>query len=141
MRPKCYLDDFDPNVLAEPYATYTHGRTPYFRLHAALGHATNAMSQNKVHGCALFERDGAEWKLIARFDPNYVLTEPDNSLMPERCEGCGQRTYELSTNRWSAGKMVQTGKQYLERDGRGRLIKPIRVVFLCDPCRRAQGYR
>ena len=128
--PKSYLDEFDPNAMPEPYATYTHGRTPFFKLHSKLSHATAACTNNARSGVILYERQGGQWVQIARFEQNYV-TDPAGTLVPHRCDGCGRST--IRSHR-GTGDPVVKAKQRFVRDHNGRLAKPLQVETLCSDC-------
>lgn len=130
-RPTNYLDEFDPNAMAEPYATYTYGRRPHFKLHLKLAHATTACTNNRRSGVVLYERRGDRWVVIARFEPRYY--SGDDSYVPTRCDGCSLPTLEPSPRDPSVKR--NKGEQQFDRR-QGRLVKPLRVVFLCPGCRR-----
>ena len=130
--PKNYLDDFDPNDMPEPYATYTYGRMPHFKLHRTLSAASGAMSNSKRAGIALYERQGGRWVLLARFEPH--------SFMPDRCDSCRLSAVQTDYRRQAPYNQAE---QFLERVGGrgGKLVKPLNVLTLCPDCRRGLGYR
>lgn len=133
---KNYLDEFDPNQMPEAYATYTYGRLPHFKLHSKLQFATSALTNNKRSGGVLYEREGDRWVERARFEPHpYSGFDPSKSKLPERCESCLLGTVEKTPRGW----LTNNGAQYLQRE-RGKLVKPLSVVFLCNGCRRDLGY-
>lgn len=133
-----YLDDFDPNAMPEPYATYTRGRTPYFKLHARLSHATAAMTNHRRSGVILYERQGGQWVQLARMEQNYH-GRLDNGV-PHQCDNCRASTVHSSAH--GSGDLYNYAEQYLERDGGrgGKLVKPLNVLTLCQQCVRAFGY-
>lgn len=126
-----YLDEFDPNDMPQPYATYTHGRTPHFKLHQHLAHATSALSNNASSGCAIYERQGDKWVQIARVEPNYYGTDPATSKIPPRCDRCGAQTAQHDA--W-LGRYVIKARQRLVRAHSGKLVKPLRVETVCENC-------
>lgn len=140
--PKSYLDEFDPNEQPEPYATFTHGRTPYFKLHSQLVHAVNAMVANRTSGIILYGREDGRWVQLARFEQHYTFANPDDSLLPQRCDGCSQSTIRTSQHYYHQGQPYNAAWQFLARaNGNGtKLVKPLKVLTLCPECRQALGY-
>jgi hypothetical protein len=137
--PKSYLDDFDPNDMPEPWATYTIARTPHFKLHRTLGAATSAMAHHKRAGIVLFERENGRWVPRARFErPHYG--DPDASLLPQVCDYCRQSTrVPRQPFQSDSSAAYNAATQFLERVN-GKLVKPLRVITLCGPCAGAGDY-
>lgn len=129
-KPTSYLDEVDPNNMPQAFATYTSGRHPHFKLHMRLGDATAACANNERHGALLFERQGALWVQLARFEQNFSA-RPDETLVSDMCDKCGGTTVYVDP-RDQVPRIK--AKQVFARNGSGRIEKPLRVETLCSHC-------
>lgn len=141
--PQNPLDDFDPNVSSDPWATYAPGRWNggMFKAHKSRANALNAMANHK-HGCILYEYVNGLWVERARFDAP--------PFRKDKCDSCGLTTMRPA-KRYVSGKgyqpdpsapYVNEANLALERRGGrgGRLVEPPNVLTLCDACWDGMGY-
>lgn len=141
--PKNPLDDFDPNNNPSPFATYAPGRNPKWKLHASRASALGAMGQRRGPGggCSLYAWENNQWTELARYQPyNFAST---------RCDACGASTMEeewrwdrQARARTKTGRVVNAASQVLERvrHGRSKLCDPLKVLTLCQGCKKGMGY-
>lgn len=141
--PKSPLDEFDPNERPQhSWATYCPGRwQTKFKLHAARGHAINALVNQRSR--ALYEFEGGKWVEKARFE--------SMQFRPTTCGHCGVTTMQWLQRRDPATRQMvditdrpkrNVVRLVFERKGggRGKLVEPLNVLNLCPDCCRGLGY-
>lgn len=133
------LDEFNPNVVKHPWATYCpRRRSQSWKVHASRANALGALACQQFG--ALYEYcDSQGWVERARFERE--------DFAKQRCENCHVElnvpvmVWDPTANQLVPalnGRTKYTGNQRFDRVN-GKLKEPLTVLTVCSVCQTALG--
>ena len=134
------FDDFDPNNPSTFKTLYGVWNGTSFKLYENLSAAMGRFNSQRRAKMFRLEPGADAWEYCGKSDPD----GPKPAPVCEVCDGSTElpeREWNYNTQRFDYGtNLVDTGRGCWLR-AKGKLVKPLRMIYTCRDCREREGLR